>query len=59
MTHSSRVVTCDCKAARGEDLHGGLQVFDPVRGSRVELGLVTENPRRERRSTRAHTVATR
>lgn len=32
--------TCNCDAASGEHLDSGLDVFDPVRGSRMELWFI-------------------
>lgn len=39
--------TCNCDAAGGEHLYSRLDIFDPVRGSRMELRFITDK--------RAHT----
>lgn len=38
--------TCDCDTAGGEHLHGSFELFDPVRGRRVELWFVADRPGR-------------
>lgn len=34
--------TCDCDAASGEHLYGSFELFDPVRGRRVQLRFVAD-----------------
>lgn len=43
--------TCDCDTASGEHLYGGFEVFDPVRGRRVELWFVADRQGEEKRKT--------
>lgn len=40
--------TCDCDTAGGEHLYGRFELFDPVRGRRVELWFVADK-RREKK----------
>lgn len=48
-----RSFTCDCDTASGEHLYGGFEVFDPVRGRRVELWFVADRQGEEKRKTGA------
>ena len=34
--------TCDCEAASREHLYSSLEIFDPIRGSRMELWFITD-----------------
>lgn len=41
--HILYIWSCNCDAASREHLYSSLDIFDPVRGSRMELWFITGN----------------